>query len=70
MHDLSPVFILSHFLAPNSIDHIFLVVVRIKRFPEASLFECLVIREWHCLRRIRKYGLVGIGRALLEEMCH
>ena len=26
---------------------------------KAHIFECLVIREWGYLRRIRRYGLVG-----------
>jgi hypothetical protein len=30
------------------------------------MFECLVIREWHYLRRIRRCGLVGVGVALSE----
>ena len=32
--------------------------------------ECLGIGEWHYLRRIRRCGLVGVGVALLEEICH
>lgn len=34
------------------------------------LNACWVIREWHWLRRSRRYSLVGIGVALLEEVCH
>ena len=30
----------------------------------------LVIRKWHYLRRIRRYGLVEVGVALLEEVYH
>jgi hypothetical protein len=26
---------------------------------EAHIFECLAIREWHYLRRIKRCGLVG-----------
>lgn len=32
----------------------------------AYIFDCLVFREWCYLRRIRKYGLVGVGIDLLE----
>ena len=45
------------------------VVVWVRTAP----FECLVIGEWHCLRRIRKTrrcGLVEVGVALLEEVSH
>jgi hypothetical protein len=27
------------------------------------MFQCLVTREWNCLGRIRRYGLVGVGVA-------
>jgi hypothetical protein len=36
----------------------------------ASYIECLGIREWHYLRWIRRCGFVGVGVALLEEVCH
>lgn len=31
-----------------------------------STFEYLATGEGHCLRRIRKCGLIGVGVALLE----
>lgn len=40
------------------------------------MFECLVIREWYYVRRIRRYSLAGVGMAfgvdvaLLEKVCH
>lgn len=37
---------------------------------EAHVSECLVIREWHYLKRIGRCGLPGVGVALLEEVCH
>jgi hypothetical protein len=33
--------------------------------PEAQIFKCLVIREWHYLIDIRRYGLVGRSMSLL-----
>jgi hypothetical protein len=30
----------------------------------------LGIREWHYLRGSRRCGLVGVGVALLEEVCY
>lgn len=44
------------------------LVVRIRMTSEAPMFECLVIREWHYLSRIRKCGLVGLlpGIRMLE----
>jgi len=38
--------------------------------PQAHIFEFLVIREWFYLTKISGCGLVGIGVALLEEVCH
>ena len=36
--------------------------------PQAHIFECLVIREWHYLRRKRRYGRVVVH--MLEQVCH
>ena len=33
------------------------------------IFEYLVIREWHYLRRIRRCGVTAVGVAMLEEVC-
>jgi hypothetical protein len=29
--------------------------------PAGSLFDCFVTREWKNLRKIRRYGLAGVG---------
>ena len=34
--------------------------------PLAYIFECLVIREWNCLKGLERLGSV----ALIEEACH
>lgn len=38
--------------------------------PEAHIFECLLIREWHYLRHLRRCVPVGVGVPSLEEVCH
>jgi hypothetical protein len=38
--------------------------------PHRLIFECVVIREWHYLRGIRRCGLVEVGVAFLEKVCH
>ena len=43
---------------------------RKRNVPHGFIFECVVTREWHYLGRIRRGGLVGVGMALLEEVCH
>jgi hypothetical protein len=35
-----------------------------------NILECIVIREWCYFRRMRGFCFVGVGVALLEEMCH
>lgn len=34
-----------------------------------GIFECFSNQGWHYLRQTRRYGLVGVGVASLEEMC-
>lgn len=34
------------------------------------VYICLVIREWHYLRKNRRCGLAGVRVGLLEEVCH
>lgn len=34
--------------------------------PIGPFFECIVSREWNCLKRLEGLG----GVALLEELCH
>lgn len=35
----------------------------------SHVFECLAIRERNCLGWIGRYGIVGVGIALLEDVC-
>ena len=34
------------------------------------MFECLVPNKRNCLRRIKKYGLVGLGFNFVEDVYH
>jgi hypothetical protein len=34
------------------------------------MFECMVIREWSYLGETGRHDLVGVGVALLKEVCH
>lgn len=46
------------------------VVVWITMAAMGSNTECLVIKEWCFLVRIQRYGLIGEGVALQEEVCY
>lgn len=45
------------------------VVAWMRVSPIAHMFECLITKEWHCLMWISRCGPIGVGVALLEEVC-
>lgn len=63
-------FLLRLYIRLNFLLHIYHVWWLNKNDPHRIIFECLVIREWCYLKRIGRYGLVGGGVALLENICY